>query len=154
MLLSDTTLNHSAGKTSFEDMRTVNEIVYDSYKDTCIALGLLKDDELWKMVMEDAKQQKMPSQMRELFCVLLLFCDVSDPLALFEEFWQFMSEDFEHQISTIEEPNLEIQKWMLLIDLKERLESSGNAATFMRIGVVTDEMQHVVANARHQYILY
>ena len=54
MLLSDTTLNHSAGKQSFEDLRVANGFSYDSYKDTCRALGMLKDDELWNLVMEVA----------------------------------------------------------------------------------------------------
>lgn len=40
----DTTLNYSAGKTSFEDMLTVNEHAYDNYKDVCYALGLVNDD--------------------------------------------------------------------------------------------------------------
>ena len=64
---------------------------------------MLQDDELWRMVMEDARQQKMPAQMRELFCVLMVFSNVNDPAALFEEFWESMSEDYEHQIRTIEE---------------------------------------------------
>ena len=94
MLLSDTTLNHSAGKKSFEDMRTANNVPYESYKDTCRALGMLKDDQLWNLVMEDARLQKLPMQMRELFVVLMTFSDVSDPKALFELFtkqWQKIS---------------------------------------------------------------
>lgn len=54
MLLSDNILNRSAGKTLFEDMRTVDSVLHDSYKETCRALGLLKDGELWHLVMEDA----------------------------------------------------------------------------------------------------
>ena len=86
MLLSDTTLNHSAGKTSFEDMRTVDNVTYDTYKETCRTIGLLKDDELWNLVMEDAKQQKLPGQMRELFVILMVFSDVSDPKTLLDAF--------------------------------------------------------------------
>ena len=47
MLLSNTTLNHSAGKKSFEDLRVVNDVAYDTYKETYRALGMLKDNELW-----------------------------------------------------------------------------------------------------------
>ena len=35
MLLCDTATNHSAGKKSFEDLRTVNNVTYDSYQETC-----------------------------------------------------------------------------------------------------------------------
>ena len=94
MLLSDTTLNHSAGKKSFQELRIVNGVQYDTYKETCRALGMLKDDELWNLVMEDAAHQKLPMQMRELFVMLMVFCDVNDPSSLFEIFWEKMSEDY------------------------------------------------------------
>ena len=93
MILSDTTLNQSAGKKSFEDLRTVNNVQYDSYKDTCRALGMLKDDQLWHMVMQDAKLQNLPMQMRELFVILMTFSDVNDPKTLFKAFHEAMSED-------------------------------------------------------------
>ena len=102
MLLSDTTLNHSAGKKSFEDLRTVNNVTYDSYKEACRALGMLKDDELWHMVMEDAKQLELPMQMRELFVTLMVFSDVNDPAALYEVFWEDMSEDYAYQLRSSE----------------------------------------------------
>ena len=93
-------------------------------------------------------------QMRELFVMLLVFCDVNEPNLLFEAFWEKMSEDYEHQLNTIANVHPELQKWMLLIDIKERLESSGNSQLFQRIGTVTAEMQLAVANARRQYNLY
>ena len=43
---------------------------------------------------------------------------------------------------------------MLLIDIQERLESSGNGEMLLRVGEVTEEMQHAVSNARNQYNLY
>ena len=53
MLLSDTTLNHSAGKKSFADLRTVDNVQYATYKETCRALGMLRmircGTMLWKM---------------------------------------------------------------------------------------------------------
>ena len=84
----------------------------------------------------------------------MVFCDVNDPAALYESFWEAMSEDYEHQLRTADENNIELQKWMLLIDLQERLESSGNGHLFQRIGIVTPEMQHAVASARREYYLY
>ena len=65
-----------------------------------------------------------------------------------------MSEDYEHQLTTIANVHPELQKWMLLIDIKERLEISGNGQLFQRIGTVTAEMQLAVSNARRQYNLY
>ena len=90
MLLSDTTLNHSAGKKSFEELRSANDVTYDTYKETSRALGMLQDDELWNLVMGDAAHQQLPMQMRELFVMLLVFCDVNEPSSLFEAFWEKM----------------------------------------------------------------
>ena len=154
MLLSDTKVNHSAGKTSYEDLKTVEGVKYDSYQEVCRALGMLKDDELWRLVMEDAKQQQLPKQMRELFVMLMVFSSLNDPFALLKSFWEQMSEDFEHQCKTIDAANTDLQSWMLMIDLQDRLESSGNGHLFARIGVVTEEMQVAVATARRQFSLY
>ena len=106
--------------------------------------------------MEDAAHQKLPNpmQMRELFVMLMVFCDVNDPSSLFASFWEKISEDYEHQLTTIANVSPGLQKRMLLIDIKDRLEGSGNGQTFQRIIVVTAEMQLAVANARRQYNLY
>ena len=36
-----------SGPRSFEHLRTVNNIVYGTYKEACIARGLLEDDQEW-----------------------------------------------------------------------------------------------------------
>ncbi|KAL8099436.1 hypothetical protein AgCh_031899 [Apium graveolens] len=46
-------LMHIKGATSFKDLRTVNGIVYNTYKEACDALGLLKDDKQWDVAMLD-----------------------------------------------------------------------------------------------------
>ena len=118
MLLSDTTHNHSAGKKSYEDLKTVNGIIHESYKDTCRALGLLEDDELWTLVMEDAKYQKLPKQMRDLFLILLSEADLSNPRELFEKYNASMSEDYAHQLLPPDDTNAELLRWMLLIEIE------------------------------------
>ena len=115
---------------------------------------MLQEDELWKTGMEVARQQQMSVQMRELFLTLMVFSNVSDPAALFEAFSESMSEDYEYVISTIADQNHEIQKWMLLIDIQERLQSSDNGKMFLRVGNVTEEMQQAVSHAWQQYVLY
>ena len=116
-------------------------------------LGMLQDDQLWHMTMEDAKQLKLPMQMRELFVVLMTFSEVNDPKALFEAFGDAMSEDFEYQLRDVANVEAQLPNWMLLIDIQERLESAGNGPLFQRIGVVTDEMRQAVANARRQHAI-
>ena len=76
-------------------------------------MGLLQDDQLWTLVMEDAKLQQLPTQMRELFVTLVVFSSLANPHALFEEFWESMSEDFEHQLILVRNTNNNLRKWML-----------------------------------------
>ena len=130
MLLSDTTFNHSAGKTSFNDLRTVNDVEYESYKDACRALGLLQDDILWHSVMEDAKLEKLPKQMREFLVIIMTFTDITDPKRLLDVYHEDMSEDFGAQLLDPDNVDKELIKDMLLIDIEERLQSTGNGILF------------------------
>ena len=154
MLLVDIVFNQSAGKTSFGDLRTVNGVEYGTFKETCRALGLLDDDELWNLVMEDAKNEKMPKQMRVLFVMLLAEVGLSDAKALFEKYHEAMSEDFENQVLPPDNGNQELLKWMLLIDIEGRLQVKGKEELFSEIGIITTEMRNRVAVARRQRSLF
>ncbi|XP_032690659.1 uncharacterized protein LOC116853632 [Odontomachus brunneus] len=41
------------GATSFEDLRTVNGEIYPTFTATCLALGLIEDDEEWMRAMDE-----------------------------------------------------------------------------------------------------
>ena len=81
------------GPTSFTDIRTISRQAYPTFRAACEALGLLGDDR------EDAAQWALPFQLRQLFVTLLLFCDVTNPIKLFEEHASPMSEDIEHRLN-------------------------------------------------------
>jgi hypothetical protein len=76
--------NHSAGKKSFEDVRTVLDVPYDTYRETWVALGFLDDDNAWDLVMTDSAAYAMPSQMRATFVILVVFNEVGHTLGLFD----------------------------------------------------------------------
>ena len=130
MLLSDTSHSISAGKVSFADLRTVNGVVHETYKEACRALGLLEDDILWHSVMEDAKQEKLPKQIRDLLVIIMIFTEVSDPKMLFEEFIECMYEDYEAKLLPPNNTNKELLRNMVLIEIEEQLLSTGNGALF------------------------
>ena len=48
--------------------------------------------------MEDAKKEKLPRQIRDLFIILLAEANLSDVKALLKKYHESMSEDFEHQL--------------------------------------------------------
>ena len=87
-------LHHVRGCRSYEDVRTHNGVVYDTFKDACIARNLLRDDQESRNTMREAVEIRMPSQLRRLFVSLVVFQNPMDIPALYEEFRDDMMEDF------------------------------------------------------------
>ncbi|XP_043474431.1 uncharacterized protein LOC122506366 [Leptopilina heterotoma] len=87
-------LQHIRGPTSFESLRTIRGEVHPTYKAACKALGLLEDDHHWEDALTEAALFQCAFKMRELFCILLLFCDPSDPLNLWIKFRNALADDF------------------------------------------------------------
>jgi hypothetical protein len=117
--------DHCRGKVSFMDLRTMpNGRICESYKEVCRELGLLKDDIEWQHVLHESSGTKLCPQIRELFVVILMFCQPSNPRALFDEFWDTWIDDFQlqgrHQLISLDDKQL---KTILLLDLEMRLQS-------------------------------
>ena len=47
-------------------------------------MGLLGNDQEWTIALQEASMTATASQMRALFCQMLIFCDVADPVLLFQ----------------------------------------------------------------------
>ena len=117
--------DHCRGKTSFTALRSlVNGRICESYKEVCRELGLLRDDLEWQRVLEESAATELCPQIRELFVVILIFCQPANPRGLYDEFWQTWIDDFEqrsrHQSISLDANQLET---MLLLDLELRLQS-------------------------------
>ncbi|KAK4512392.1 uncharacterized protein ATC70_003091 [Mucor velutinosus] len=82
------------GATSFTYMRTYNGRVYPSYRATARAMGLLQDDNEWNDTMSEASTTMSPQKIRQLFCILLSFCDVSDPFQLWLNHRLHLADDY------------------------------------------------------------
>jgi hypothetical protein len=46
-------LNYVKGATSYEHLQTMDGRVHDTFKDACIAMGLLVDDIEWDQALEE-----------------------------------------------------------------------------------------------------
>ncbi|KAL7494366.1 hypothetical protein ACHAWT_004061, partial [Skeletonema menzelii] len=91
-------LKHRRGAKSFDDLKTVDGILHETYKGACIALDLAEDDSQWIECMEEAELTKMPRAMRQLFCNILTECNPTSPKEMFERFSFAMSEDFVYKL--------------------------------------------------------
>jgi len=78
---------------SFQHLRTVNGVIFQTYQDACKKLGLLEEDEHWQNTMLDAVMSEPATKLRELFTIILIFCQPSDPLELWNKFRNDLCED-------------------------------------------------------------
>lgn len=75
-------LLHVKGVSSFQELRTVNNEVHQTFTAACLALGLIEDDEEWYRVMNEAKAWMMPRRLRNLFVQILIHCQPVYPKKL------------------------------------------------------------------------
>ncbi len=72
-------LNCIKGATSYEHLQTVDGKVHDTFKDACIAMGLLANDNEWDQAWEKADVWASGQQLRDMFASMLMFCEVMNP---------------------------------------------------------------------------
>ncbi|KAG5539463.1 hypothetical protein RHGRI_019865 [Rhododendron griersonianum] len=89
------------GPKSFESLRTVNNVIHDTFKLACVARGLLEDDDEWVQCLEEAAIMKSGYQLRRLFCVILTQCSPLQPLELWKRFSMHICDDLAHKIRTL-----------------------------------------------------
>ncbi|KAI2502245.1 helicase [Fragilaria crotonensis] len=95
------------GATSFEALRTVDDVLCPTFQDACRTLGLLDDDTEWHRAMQEATQTLSPARLRRLFAIILFNCDVSDPRSLYDSHWAALSEDYAHRQPSLSEQHLQ-----------------------------------------------
>ncbi|KAL5163060.1 hypothetical protein HKD37_07G020033 [Glycine soja] len=72
-------LGSCKGPTSFEDIRTVANIQYATYRETCFAMGFLQDDREYVEAIKEAKDRGTANYLRKLFVLILLTGAMSKP---------------------------------------------------------------------------
>ncbi|GJX77883.1 ATP-dependent DNA helicase PIF1 [Tanacetum coccineum] len=86
-------LNVVWGVSGFEELMTVNKRICATFKEACFRYGLLHDDKEWSHVIAEASLWALGPQLQDIFVTMLILCDVSRPLKLWEERWQTLSKD-------------------------------------------------------------
>jgi hypothetical protein len=88
-------LNCVKGATSYEHLRTMDGTEHDTFKDACIAMGLLADDNEWHQALEETGVWALRRQLHDMFASMLMFCEVTNPRQLWDAHWEFLSDDIE-----------------------------------------------------------
>lgn len=86
-------LSEVRGPQSFADLRTVDGRVHPTFKEACLALGLLEDDNEWHAALQQAKEVQTGHMMRNLFVSILVNNAPSRPPELWEQFKDDLTDD-------------------------------------------------------------
>ncbi|KAI8557126.1 hypothetical protein RHMOL_Rhmol05G0311100 [Rhododendron molle] len=89
------------GPTSFECLRTVENVVHHTFKEACVARGLLEDDDEWVQCLQEAAVMKTGYQLRRLFSIILMQCSPIHPYALWKQFSVHICDDLAYKIRTL-----------------------------------------------------
>lgn len=85
------------GPTSFQNLRTVQNVIYDTFQGACKALGLLDDESHWENTLSEVSICCTPKALRYLFAIMLTFCQMTDPLMLWQNYCESMADDILHR---------------------------------------------------------
>ena len=86
------------GPTSYEHLRTFQGNVAPSFREACLAWGILENDQEWQQCLEEAKSMATGHQLRQLFVTILHDCAPSDPVLLWNTYWPHICDDLRYQL--------------------------------------------------------
>ena len=135
-------LHHVPGAASFAELRTVGGVVCETNKEACRLRGLLQEDGEWDLALREATETQMPTQLRQLFVTIALFCEPADPAALFERHQAALAEDFSRRHPALD---ADVVRSLALLDLERRLQRAGKELADLRLPAVPPEHRLLAA---------
>ncbi|XP_022032408.1 uncharacterized protein LOC110933497 [Helianthus annuus] len=90
-------VHHHLGPASFEDIKTVDGQVFQTFKDVCFARGLLDDDKEYVNAVKEASTWSTGDFLRTFFIMLLLSNSISRPGVFWSETKSLLCEDILYQ---------------------------------------------------------
>ncbi|GAU47161.1 hypothetical protein TSUD_287440 [Trifolium subterraneum] len=88
-----TLLNYVKGAMSYDDIKTIENVSYKTFKDACYAMGLLDDDKEYIDGIKEAGHWGTTSLLRRLFVILLIADQLGRPEIVWSNTWELLSDD-------------------------------------------------------------
>ncbi|XP_076893887.1 uncharacterized protein LOC143546016 [Bidens hawaiensis] len=85
-------LNKVKGPQSFEDIRTVNGKLHETFRDACFELGLLDDDSEYIEAIKEVSHSGTGFYIRSLFVTMLTSHSLSRPDVVWNNTWELLSD--------------------------------------------------------------
>jgi hypothetical protein len=111
-------LNHVAGATSFECLRTVDGKILPTFREATERRGLIEEDNTLNKSLAEATGWMMPYALRRLFATILVFCEPSDVFGPWEKHKEAMSQDYRRNNQSIF-----MVEQMVLMGIRKLLQS-------------------------------
>ncbi|XP_076935959.1 uncharacterized protein LOC143602871 [Bidens hawaiensis] len=146
-------LGHQRGCQNFVDIRTINGEIFPTYRSACEKLGLLQNDDEWVTAYNEASSWATSKELRCLFIHMLLYCEISNPLTMWQQNWRSMGDD----ISIMLEHNLgfkpsnitdEDKQQYILFKLEMILNSNTNPSSLSKfdLPMPRPDLLNILAN--------
>ncbi|XP_056688081.1 uncharacterized protein [Spinacia oleracea] len=134
-------LVHVSSPKSFEDLLTVDGYKCATFQEASLKRRLLEEDEAVDLCLAEACEVQMSSALRRRFATVLIFCQPSNPNALWLKYYAAMSEDFNNQF-----PDSESKVKQLTVRLVEQcLEEMGKSLQTFGLGYLNEVQDAEVA---------
>jgi hypothetical protein len=139
-------LLHRPGCVSFRDIRTIDRIEYNTYKEAAQALHLLRDDSIWDRTIAEAVLYEMPYELRQLFAIICIFCEPTNVLELWEKYFHNFIEDYLHRGDT---EDVAVQR--TLCDINNLLSAHGKNNSDFNLGLPLPNMAIIIMSSQRSY---
>jgi hypothetical protein len=113
-------LNHVPGSKSFEDLKTVDGVLCDNFREAAERKGLVEADNTLDESLTESEQYAMPTSLRRLFATILVFCEPGDVRGLWDRHLEAMSDDYRRKHTCQKEVEQKV-----LLDIRGMLQSMG-----------------------------
>ncbi|XP_062203849.1 uncharacterized protein LOC133906087 [Phragmites australis] len=127
-------LNHVAGATSYENLRTFDGVVYPTFREAAEKRGLIESDNNIDDCLTEAEIFHMPSSLRRLFATILVFCEPNNVRGIWNKHLKAMSDDFRR-----DQMNSHVVEQMVLLDIRNMLQSMGKDISSFPLPEIEEE---------------
>jgi len=119
-------------------LRTVSGVVHNSFLEACRAVGLVENDQAYCECLQEMSAVLRVHTFRKLFARILVFCEVDDPLQLWEQFKDYLVADFIHRMGNVPRPENVCPYELALAGIQRILESLDSSLCAIGLPVPDD----------------